>query len=137
MIIEIYDTQKLVEINNLFNNIYPFLKIEFYRRPHDWQAFSSLSDLLEDDLTVGEVSRKKHHTGFVEIHFWQKTGVIERYFKNRFGLNIQIFRQHADKWVQTVGTDELTLEQQNEVGRNATYELMHSNTMKFENEKSI
>ncbi len=137
MIIEIYEDQKLIEISHLFTNIYSFLKIEFYNKPHDWQAASSLKDLLDGNLSVGNVSRKKNHTGFMEFHFWQKTGFLESYFKNRFGLNVQIFRQHGDKWVQTVGTDELTLEQQNEIGRNASYELMHSNTMKFEHEKSI
>ncbi len=137
MIIEIYDSQSLNEISNLFNNIYPFLKIEFYKKPHLWQEESSIANQLDLNLTVSEISKKKNHTGYMEIHFWQKTGVIERYLKNRFGLNAQIFRLHGDEWVQTVGTDELTLEEQNEIGRNATYNFMHGNDLQFEKEKSM
>ena len=45
---------------------------------------------------------------------------MEQDFRNSYGLNVQIFRHHGDKWIQTMGKDELTLEEQNEIGRNAT-----------------
>ena len=137
MIIEIYDSQTLNEISALFSNIYPFLKIEFYKKPHMWQEESSIADKLDHDLTVAEVSKKKNHIGYMEIHFWQKTGVVERYLKNRFGLHTQIFRLQGDEWIQTVGTDELTLEEQNEIGRNATYNFMHGNDLQLEKGKYL
>lgn len=137
MIIEIYDSQQLKEISRLFSNIYPFLKLEFYSKSHLWQEDSGIANKLDDGMTISEVSKKKNHTGYMEIHFWQKTGIVERYLKNRFGLNAQIFRLHGEEWIQTVGTDELTLEQQNEIGRNATYEYMHGNEIQFEKEKYL
>ena len=72
----------------------------------------------------------------IEIHFWQKVGLIEKIFKNKFGLFVQVFRQHGDKWIQSVGTDELTLEQQNEAGSAATREFIQDGMNRIEVEKS-
>ena len=136
MILEIDNEKKLSQLNNIFNTKYPFLKLEFYDQPHAWQEESSSKHILNKTMTVGEATPLNLNSGIIEIHFWQKTGLIEKIFKNKFGLFVQIFRQHGDKWVQSVGTDELTLEQQNEAGSAATREFIHDNLNRIEVEKS-
>ena len=136
MIIEIDDTKTIEAVAKEFTDCYPFLKIEFFDAPHGWQQASSFNYLLPPDKKIGEI-RKKHTPGVLEIHAWHKTGTVEQEFKKIFGLNIQVFRHQGAEWVQTVGTDALTLEQQNEIAQNSTQELLHSTGSKFENEKPL
>jgi hypothetical protein len=37
-------------------------------------------------------------------------------FLKQFNLTVQIYRKFNDHWIQTSGTDDLTLEEQNESG---------------------
>jgi hypothetical protein len=136
MIIEIDDTKTIEAVMGEFSTRYPFLKIEFYDEAHHWQEESSRKHLLPHTKTIGEV-RKKHNPGGLEIHSSQKAGTVEQKFSKRFGLNVQIFRHQGDEWIQTVGTDELTLDEQNEIGRNASLDLLEGNNGKFEREKPL
>lgn len=136
MTIKINDSTTLEEINDSFTRYYPFLKFEFYHHSHLNQQTSLSSDLFAKNMKVGEVS-KVHYNGLLKLHYWQKTGVVEQEFRKKTGLNVQIFRKKGDSWVQTVGTDELTLEEQNEAGRNATEDLLHGTNRIFEREKNL
>ena len=120
MIIEINPNKKLKDINSAFSNAYPFLKIEFFSKSHKWQEPSSVLQLLQQDQTVSEVTHSLLCSGFIEIHYWQKTGVIEMMFLQQFNLSVQVYRKNGDNWIQTSGTDELTLEEQNEEGMKNT-----------------
>jgi hypothetical protein len=136
MIIEINDNKTLGQISNYFSAYYPFLKIEFYNEPHGWQEASSYKHQIPSDKTIGEV-RKRHHSGATEIHSWHKTGHVEQEFRNLFGLHIQILRRQGHAWIQTAGTDELTLEEQNEIGRKTAQGLMDSTRSQIEKEKRL
>lgn len=136
MIIEIEDTRTIEEIRKSFSQKFPFLKIEFYDVPHEWQEGSSRKHLLAHEKTIAQV-RKRHNAGGLEIHAEQKTGAVEQQFRNHFGLHVQLFRRHGDAWVQTVGTDELTLAEQNEIGQRACEDLLHGTNRKFEPEKRL
>jgi hypothetical protein len=116
MIIEINPNKKLKDINSAFTKVYPFLKLEFFSKSHKWQESSSELQLLQQDLTVSEVTHSLLCSGFIEIHYWQKTGVLEMMFLQQFNLSVQVYRKNGDHWIQTSGTDELTLEEQNEAG---------------------
>jgi hypothetical protein len=120
MIIEINPNKMLKEINSAFTKVYPFLKLEFFSKSHKWQESSSSKDLLQQDQTVSEVTHSFLCSGFIEIHYWQKTGIIEMKFLQQFNLSVQVYRKNGDSWIQTSGTDELTLEEQNEAGMKAS-----------------
>lgn len=130
MIIEIRDDKKIEEVCNEFSRCYPFLKIEFYYKPHGWQEASSSKDLVAREKSIGEL-RTNGHEGLIEIHYWQKAGNVEHQFYSRFGLNVQVFRKQNDIWVQTLGTDELSLEDQNEAGRKQSEESLHGTNRKL------
>ena len=116
MIFEIYSSLKLSQIAADFSRHYPYLKIEFYKKSHHWHEFTPIHTMVDHSLSVSDITS---HTGNIEIeiHFWNKVGTIEQVFKNKAGINIQIFRKFKDSWIQTVGTDDLTLEEQNDIGR--------------------
>jgi glycerol-3-phosphate O-acyltransferase len=116
MIIEINPNKKLKDINSAFTKVYPFLKLEFFSKSHKWHESSATKDLLQQDQTVSEVTHSSNNSGFIEIHYWQKTGVLEMMFLQQFNLSVQVYRKNGDHWIQTSGTDQLTLEEQNEAG---------------------
>lgn len=121
MIIEINDSKTIGDIQDKFSTFFPFLKIEFYERPHHWHEGSESKTAFPRDKKLGEI-RKNHPHGALEIHSWYRTGDLEQAFHKKFILNVQVLRLHGNHWVQTAGTDKLTLKEQNEIGRNATVE---------------
>jgi len=136
MIIEIDDTKTIGEIRKAFSERYPFLSLEFYDEPHEVQEVSSTRHVYPHDKKIREI-RKRHNPGMLEIHSHHKTGVVELEFRERYGLNVQVLRHHGHEWLQTAGTDELTLEEQNEIGRSASPEYLHGPERRLENEKLL
>ena len=122
MIIEIHPDKKLKDISKSFSHVYPYLKLEFFSKHHQWQESTSKHHILNQDLSVSEVTGNNHLSGYIEIHYWQKTGIVELNFQKQFNLSVQIYRKYDDHWVQSSGTDELTLEEQNESGMMAAAE---------------
>ena len=136
MILEVNDTKTIEDIRKEFSEYYPFLSIEFYDEPHKSGEISSYKHLLPHNKTIRDI-RRKHNPGMLEIHSWHKTGIVEQEFKRLYGLNVQILRRQGDAWIQTAGTDELSLEEQNEIGRNATQDVLHGTDRSFEKEKPL
>ena len=124
MIIEINKKTKLSQLAEAFNKYYPFLKIEFFSDVHQRQEASDSNNLIFKYLTVEDIT-PLHHNVFIEIHFWNKTGTVELAFKQKAGLNVQVYRRNGDKWIQTSGTDELTLEEQNSIGKMHSEDILH------------
>jgi hypothetical protein len=131
MIIEINDEKTLEEINEKFSDFFPFLKIEFFPGPHHWYEASPGNKKLKPGLRIGDV-RKKHEQGTLPIYSQMRTGDVEQAFRQKYDLHIQIFRLHAGEWVQTVGTDKLTLQEQNELGQKTSMQAGHEADSKTE-----
>ena len=124
MIIEINDDRTLEEINEKFHDFFPFLKIEFFPGPHHWYESSPGEKKLKPGLRIGEI-RKKHEQGTLTIYSRMRTGDVEQAFHRKYDLNIQIFRLHGGEWVQSAGTDKLTLKEQNELGQRTSAQAGH------------
>jgi hypothetical protein len=114
MILHIDDRYKVGDLQDRFSECFPFLKIEFYRNSHKWKQHSSLSDLIQPAETIGSI-RKNHEQGILEIKSWYQTGRVEKDFKEKFGLNVQIYRKRSNGWTQTISTDNLTLREQHDI----------------------
>ena len=71
------------------------------------------------------------------IHSWHKVGDIEQKLRKLYSLNIQIFYHQGDRWIQTAGTDDITLSEQNEVGRKVTENMLHGRENPIEREKRL
>lgn len=119
MIIQIHDTRTIEDIREKFSSFFPFLKIEFYKKPHYWYEDSPEENIYPVDKKIGEI-RKQHAHGELQIHSWYKTGDLEQAFRKKFGLHVQVFRLEGNKWIQTAGTDKLDLAELNEIAKNST-----------------
>lgn len=105
------------EIQEEFCRRFPFLKLEFFREPHQREEPSDGTPCQPDELLKD--IRRKHVHGIITIDPSGETGSVEKEFERRFGLNVQIYRYQTDRWIQTAGTDILTLKEQNEISRDS------------------
>ena len=118
MLLKIYDHEKIDEIQDKFNECFPYLKLEFYTQPHKWHEVSGTEHLIASGTYIEDI-RKNHPSGIISIKSWDKTGYVEQEFKRMFGLNVQIFRLHKDRWIQTSDSDDLTLREQSDLAKNS------------------
>jgi hypothetical protein len=107
MLLEIDDNKTLGDLQENFNESFPFLKIEFYdRRYRSVKDFHLLFPLPAN--TRIESIRKSHDPGICTIKSWFKTGKVEEDLWEVFGLNARIFRYEGKKWVPSPYGETLT-----------------------------
>ena len=125
MHIELNNNTKLCEIQEVFSNHYPYLKIEFYKKPHKKYEASEDAYLIRPQRKIGDVKRP-HASGVLEMIPLSKVADIEKELQKRFGLPAQIFRKEKNGWEQTRVMDDFTLKELNEFGRNSSDEFIVS-----------
>lgn len=111
----ISDDKTLREVKEEFHRKFTHLKIEFYSGSHQRGQGSHQSDLLEPELTLGQV-RTLHNEGDFRIEPQMSVGEFEQKFLSKYGLNVQVFRKSGNLWMQTTATDSWTLAEQNRKG---------------------
>lgn len=116
MILNINDNQFLIDLQEKFNECFPYLKIEFYDVPCTCGKLPTEEHQLPCNLRLCDC-RQMHDPGLLDIKSYYKTGRIEADFKELFGLQVQIFRQDGDHWASTKKTKMLTLQQQSDLAK--------------------
>jgi glycerol-3-phosphate O-acyltransferase len=125
MHIEINDNTTLRQIQETFSAYYPYLKLEFYYKPHKQYEASIVKDLINLDTTIG-VIKLTHVSGLLEIQPLYIVSDVEKEFLQRFGLCVQVLKKEKNSWEQTTGMDDFTLKELNEMGRNSSDEFIVS-----------
>jgi hypothetical protein len=112
-VIKINETVKASEIKERFNALFPFLKIEFFRKVHKNLQGSFKKDLIKEDFDI--VPKDKS----VEIVFDENMLVseLEKEFNEKLHLSAQVFRKAGRSWLETTYTDGWSLRKQNLEGR--------------------
>lgn len=113
MEIIINKNEKLKDIQQQFQQHYPFLKIEFYRKGHEEGEGSKPKTLLDNNLSIGAV-QKAGKEGLLHIRAITKVSELEKNMEEQFGLAVQVFRKSGNVWLQTTKTDDWTLAEQNQ-----------------------
>ena len=123
MHIEINDKTPLSEIQQVFSDFYPYLKIEFCSKRHKKHKNPSEKNLIDPGILIGDINHT-HASGFLEIWPLYKIADVVREFQDRFGLTVEIFRKEKNGWEQSTGTDDFTLKEINEIGRSSSDEYI-------------
>jgi hypothetical protein len=118
MILQIHDNLHVSDVQERFSKCFPYLKIEFYRRAHHIGAETLQEFMVDANKRIGEI-RRNTNAGCMEIKSWFTVSRIEKDFKELFGLNVQVFRNENNEWIQTSKTDNRSLLQQTEMARYA------------------
>lgn len=123
MHIHIHDKTTLGEIQNVFGTYYPYLRLRFYKHPHQHFQISSEKERLSEDLLISDI-RQTHIDKVLEIMPTQRVDEVEDLFLKQFGLSVQILKKEKNEWVQTTGLDSYSLKEVNEFSRNDSDEFV-------------
>ena len=115
----INDTLSVRDLQLAFNSMFPYLKLEFFRNGTVLEKMYALEKLLPKTSTIGELWTRKQ-AAEIDIEETTKVKDLEKTFMDMFGLTIQIFRRSGNLWLETTMTDNWTLKQQNEHGKEIT-----------------
>ena len=125
MILYISSYKKISDIQEDFNAAYPFLKIEFYQtagKPGSAvrQKLNKTSSLAIAGLWAA---------GELEIYDTMTVGQLEKTFRDKFGITVQVSRKSGTLWLETTMTDNWTLKQQNGHGKELSEPLQKNNVI--------
>ena len=107
MLLEIDDNKTIGDLQENFNESFPYLKLEFYDRRY--RAVKNIHLLFPLPASAQlESIRKKHEPGILTIKSWFKTGKVEDELWEMYGLNARIYRMEGSKWVPSHPGEALT-----------------------------
>lgn len=110
-------TNRLIkDIQKEFNEIFPFLKLEFFKTKSFSRSEFMTHQIIPSNQKIGE-GQPEIHDGNIEISENMKVKDLENIFKDRFRLAAQVYRKSGNLWLETTMTDNWTLQQQNDHGR--------------------
>jgi len=115
MKVTVNDKRKIFAIQEEFNALFPYLKLEFFSKPHKPGGASAKKFVKHNSKTLGEC-RTVHNNGNITITPEMTVLDLEQCFGDVYGLGVQVFRQSGKVWLETTVTDHWTLEEQNRQG---------------------
>lgn len=126
MKINITETTTINDLQEAFRVSFPYLTIKFFDKPHGWGEGSASAHCYDPVFRLKTIEKRNAVPESFEVFPWTKVGDLERKIQEQFGLYSQVCRKNGDGWIETAGTDELTLDEQNELGK-LTLINMHDN----------
>lgn len=111
--ITITPKETLEELKENFSEMFPNLKIEFFKHNHETGGGNAASDLLTDLSSSLEKVSKVNHEFNISLDSHKKVSTLETELSD-LGVNIQVFRKSGNVWLQTTTTDHWTLAKQNQ-----------------------
>jgi hypothetical protein len=115
MKIKIDFNKTIKEIQDEFRKEFPFLTIEFFKKPHHEHEASEAKDMYPHTMKIKEISSNPTE-GVLEIRKDMTVNELEEILEKKFGLHAQVFRKQRLDWIETTTTDDWTLEKQNQTG---------------------
>jgi hypothetical protein len=108
----IHKEQLLKDIQAQFQQQYPFLKLEFFKEPHQVMQSTALVQVLDREMPVSKFSKSAEAT--LNIDPQQTVAHFEKEFQDKLGFAVQVFRKANQVWIETSQTDGWSLAKQNE-----------------------
>jgi len=117
MYIEFDDNMKIATIQEVFHDVFPYLKIEFFER--DITIHGSIATrkyISNGNRTLGDFRPVVHDPYNICIKPEMTVAELEQNFSRQYKLHTQIFRKSGNVWLETTVTDAWTLLEQNRQG---------------------
>lgn len=115
MFLHIVDSMTVEEVQDRFNECFPFLTIEFFSVPHKRFQSTDVQFRFDPKEQIGDI-RTNHTKGAMEIKSWFTVARVEKELWEKYGLHAQIYRLSPDgEAVQTTTSDEFTLHEQSQM----------------------
>ncbi len=109
---KISDDKTIRELQEEFQNLFPYLKLEFFPlpslKPSKWIA----KQPLPPDSFIGE-ARIVHNRGSIDLDPELSAQALKQIFLDIFGLKTRLYRKSSGRWVSITTYDLLALKEQN------------------------
>lgn len=129
MELKLQNESRLAEIKETFHRKFPFLKLEFfYPGTSETTRFTAQNRIEDHSVQIGEIAGL-NHPGYVLINEYRSVADVEHCFSNCFGLYVQVFRKSGRCWLETTGTDHLSLGEQNRMGEEKEFRSEHEHIL--------
>lgn len=115
MQLQIGTDTRFKDVQKKFTEVYPFLKVEFYKQHYSEMKVSAVKDRISPDKIISELS-KSFKPEVVDINGHRTVAELEKEFYEKFGIAMQVSRKSGNIWIETSKTDDRTLIVQNEMG---------------------
>ena len=115
MTIQVTVDRLIEDIQKDFSYVFPYLKIEFFRKGTRYKQNKQRTISLPIHQTIGSVF-KNNRRGSLNITPSMTVRDLERNCDEQFGVMVQLFRRSGTLWLETSMTDNWTLQQQNDRG---------------------
>jgi len=106
----------LGEIQKDFRDMYPYLKLEFYKRIQTGNRETPSKDRLQANYLPGKINTGRVYAA-IDISPQRSASELETDILNTLGVSAQVLRRSGTIWIQTTDTDKWSLRLQNEEGR--------------------
>jgi len=115
MKLEITHNGKLGEVQSVFNNAFPYLRIEFLQNKQQQPRGQNGSNnkFFDAGLLFGDINQNMKDYS-IELQDSTTISELESIFTNKIGLPALIFRKSGNIWMETTITANWTLVQQNQ-----------------------
>jgi hypothetical protein len=116
MKMHIHYNDTLEQVQRWFSSEFPYLKLEFFTRPHGKGKPTEKQFLVNVKRTVDSCNPELKEAT-VSIPSAMTVQELEGVFQDELGLYIQVFRKSGKVWLETTATDNWSLFKQNEEGQ--------------------
>ncbi|HLY71733.1 MAG TPA: hypothetical protein VKR53_18495 [Puia sp.] len=116
MVLQLNKNGSLKTFQQQFNEYYPFLKIEFFKKITSGESLTG-SGFLARSGSESKINRSADQSVSIDVNRKRKIAELEKDFDNLLGLSAHVFRKSGNVWVETSLTNEWSLEDQNEEGK--------------------
>jgi hypothetical protein len=115
VIITINNQKSINQLQDEFNELFPFLKLEFFYSISKSVPITSNIKPDATSITIGDL-RKSTIEGHINIAHGMTVSSLELQLSNEFGLQVRILRKAGNLWMETPLTEGWTLDEQNKQG---------------------
>lgn len=110
------------DVKKAFNDVYPFLRLEFFSKPHEEYKASPAKFIIHDETkTIDQIAAVEFDEVLLDIGGSTTVRSFESE-ANESGIYLQVLRRSAGTWLATTVTDNMSLSEQNRKGEASTME---------------
>jgi hypothetical protein len=123
MKIKITNASKIADIQQEFNQFFPFLRLDFFGGGSEFVPESNSKNAIRSEKTIGELG-KLTKQGEVILFNEMSVSDLETIFKESLGLTVHVLRKAGYIWLETSHSDAWSLEEQNKQGEKISAHLI-------------
>jgi hypothetical protein len=118
------DDMNILAVQQLFNELFPFLKIEFFEKESRHNGAVSVRRHIS---SIGKKLKDFRQSNVKDIQISISASMtvseLEKEFNTLYKLQTQVFRKSGNIWLETTITDGWSLEEQNHQGEIITAQM--------------